>query len=178
MQKRLKVKMCQERYFGLRIIIKKKSHRAAPNFGGLISENCKTLCVGGRYPCRCHCWLWTSSGKFQVQPFSCWAKERSNPHSLPRFNSCHFKQGCLNCDCEHLPAESPSKVSCSSHVRESLGTPCSHYKGNRSSCPPEPWLTFRFVYQHRSKQWSCSDCRVNRMFSCRFLGSQITYIEP
>lgn len=43
----------------------------------------------------------------QVQLFWRTAKERSNPHSFPRFNSCHFKQSCcLNCDCEHLPAES------------------------------------------------------------------------
>lgn len=70
-------------------------------------------------------------------------REIKTPRSFPRFNSRHFKRGCcLNCDCEHLPAESPSKVSYNNPACESLGTPCSHYKGDQSTCPRELCLTF------------------------------------
>lgn len=97
----------------------------------------------GRFWCRCSCWLWSSAGNFRCTYFHVEPKRDQTPRSLPRFNSRHFKRRCcLNCDCEHLPAESPSKVSYNNPACESLGTPCSHYKGDQSTCPRELCLTF------------------------------------
>lgn len=69
--------------------------------GGYVSDNVRTLL--GQVLMQVQVLAVVKGCKFQVQLFSCRARARSNPG----FNSSHFKQtSCLNCDCEHLPAES------------------------------------------------------------------------